>query len=558
MEVRRFVVVGALCAVACRDGGKGDPAPPAVPPPPAPPALRYADCTTALDQPWIVGPRPVVAPPPDPGPHVIVEPSAVAPYPEELDVPPPIDRQRLLVQTLRDGSAPDNPNPWFAPEEIRGAMDRFSRDHHRAWVQLAELSGHPVARRGGTARVRAAFASVYETFEDCYAQTRPKPTDPDLRVRVTYDLAPDRTIARPVITGATGAFAACLAKALPVPVEDRGPIGATLVFHPTPPPDSDRASLYQRQLFGDASGGFATGRTSFLRAKEAEIGRCLAADHVDSGALLVDGTFDATGRLTTAAVHAAAGVPPHARACIASAVVGAPRGSAADRPLRCSLAFGVPAAADVPTIRVTPTAIALDGKPVADAPDALWLDGLLASATARGLAIARDVPVQLHLPYALVVDDAVPMRTVARVMSSILLAGQDFVFARSPADVPLPAPVPLGSGAPWHHVAPLHRGGLVAEGQERVALAVHVSPRGYFVGVSRAHDARTVPAAQLGALLRARRQAAGFADRTDADLAATPDTTYGQFRAAVEALEAAGFTDWRLVDAAELPVAPDE
>ena len=240
-------------------GSHGDkPQQPPEPPTP-PPHVWFGACTTAIDESWISGPRPqaiaIAADHPPAAPAA--DPDDGVP-PIELDEPPALDPVRAPILTPAAVPGRRRQHPVVHARRDRGQQRARAGIPRGPWVQFADLTGVPGVRLGGTYRLRASLAAAYPAFLACFAKlgTGRDPTAGDLRVHVHYEL--DRElepslIVHAEVSGGSADLDACISGALLVPGEEVGPVGATLIFHASPPQPAP-PFVAPRELFGSDDG----------------------------------------------------------------------------------------------------------------------------------------------------------------------------------------------------------------------------------------------------------------------------------------------------------------
>ena len=166
-------------------------------------------------------------------------------------------------------------------------------------------------------------------------------------------------------------------------------------------------------------------------------------------------------------------------------------------------------------------------------------------------------------------QDDVPFKHVAREISRVLMANEDFLFARAtksgwelfdPPSEPLPViPVPHGTGGFWNRVPAPGQPGVDCDCVYFSLLSTKTS---VWVNVSRTNDHVEIPrdakfSTALAAELAKMKHTQFFQDRTDVEIAATDDSTYGQLLDLVVIARTAGWKDWTLRSANTLHARPD-
>ena len=273
-----------------------------------------------------------------------------------------------------------------------------------------------------------------------------------------------------------------------------------------------------------------------LVAQAPAITRCLAASRKPYGVAVIQ----------LGARRAVDGVDATTAACI----INATRSIAVEQ--RCSLAFGTMPIGDLPTIDVTPTPSTMD----------------LAARQGRLLGSSPPV-VEIYGLNVIRAKDDVPIQHVAREISRVLMANEDFLLARAtkggwelfdPPSEPLPVvPVPHGTGAFWNRVPSPGQPGVDCDCVYFSLLSTKAS---VWVNYSRINEHVEVPrdakfATALAAELAKMKHTPMFEDRTDVEIAATDDSTYGQLLDLVVIARTAGWTDWTLRSANTLHARPD-
>ena len=257
---------------------------------------------------------------------------------------------------------------------------------------------------------------------------------------------------------------------------------------------------------------------------------------------------------------------PHVRDCVAAvAAKAAPRAKA---PERCAIAWGTAPIASLPAIELDGAKLAFGGAPLAtgDGDTAQPFPALVAALTRRrAAALGSDAPeLTEHEPLILRATDATPMKQVWRAIDSALAAGDDVVLARTGAAQTAPpvafpsVPVPFATGVPWNR---LERRVASVPPADRVELAIYATATGIFVGISQVSDFQQADRgpeqlAKLDQILRDTKSNALFVDRDDAQIGAADDARFGDFMAAIEAAQQAGFAHWRIADRAQLAALP--
>ena len=212
---------------------------------------------------------------------------------------------------------------------------------------------------------------------------------------------------------------------------------------------------------------------------------------------------------------------------------------------RCSLGFGVMPMSDLPAIDITDDHIAVNGKPILDTPRAVVSDNGEVASIANLTAVI-DIGVEeatkisapvvaIHGPIVVRPEDAIPMKVVERVLGSVLAAGDDFALAAHrgsgfqllmPMKFPV-VPVPFGTGGRWNLVKG-RDAATVAD--DRVMLSVLVTKQQIWVGVSSPDSFVKLEPSTLLDTLRDHKAKAMFGGRTDIEIAAEDDVTYGDRR----------------------------
>ncbi|HEX7703636.1 MAG TPA: AgmX/PglI C-terminal domain-containing protein [Kofleriaceae bacterium] len=307
-----------------------------------------------------------------------------------------------------------------------------------------------------------------------------------------------------------------------------------------------------------------------LESQEPVLEECLRKNPQHYGAVVVELHYDPSGTVTDAKVH---GIDdPRTSAClIATAKLVKHAGVTAER---CGLAFGDMQLADLPAIDINtnitfgsvhiPTqSVVADEAKLTKIPD-------LEAAVIKTVQAAMAATVSLHGPIVVRPEDATPMKVVIRVLGSVLAGGDDFVLAHHQGatweplyQMTLPiVPVPIGTGGKWNPVKGQARNGHPAIGDdEHVVLSVLVAKDQIWIGVSRINEFQQIThgagqAEKLVATLKEQKASAFFADRSDIEIAADDDVTYGDVLAVIAKAREVGFIDWQLTDPAGLAARP--
>ncbi|HUS28865.1 MAG TPA: AgmX/PglI C-terminal domain-containing protein [Kofleriaceae bacterium] len=307
------------------------------------------------------------------------------------------------------------------------------------------------------------------------------------------------------------------------------------------------------------------GANNPLRALEKDLSQCFRRGPNHFGAVVVELTYDASGKTTNAVPHGV--THESARKCVEKVAKRVTRGAGAATTQRCSLSFGVMPVSALPAIDITSKGIALDGRSlitIADADTqspglARTIPSVREAIEARVDAVTQtDRVVTAHGPLVIKPLPKTPMKYVDGVARSVLRGGDDFVLATSdgsewkllsPLTLPL-VPVPFSSGGRWNRYKGRFLDGTVSQDDERVVLSILISSDRMWLGLSRVNEFQELPAGpdqlgKLAAALKAQKASAFFVDRDDIEIAGDSDVPYETFVKIVEAAEAAGFKTWQ-------------
>jgi hypothetical protein len=335
------------------------------------------------------------------------------------------------------------------------------------------------------------------------------------------------------------------------------------LYRPDPPVEDDRT--------------YQPGAANPLRAEQAALTECFRKHPTHHGAIVVELGFDAAGGVTQAGVHGLD--DERVRACVVEVAKRVKRAGAGPAAQRCSVAFGQMPVSALPAVDITGDAISLAGKQLAS-PQAIAnapsppsaIPELVVAVRARGeaAAAATGPVVSIYGPVALRPLDSTPMKVVARAMNSVLTAGDDFVLAARRGGEWLPVqqislpvvPVPFGTGSRWHRVKG-GRGRFVAVDavEDRgMTLSILITRQHIWVGLSRVNEFQELVRgeSQSGELSKAlaAHKSKHFAKRTDLEIAAADDVSYGELVNVIDLATKAGFVDWQLTDPQALTARP--
>ncbi len=313
------------------------------------------------------------------------------------------------------------------------------------------------------------------------------------------------------------------------------------------------------QLFrsnGTDDAMYRTGATNDLREQDAALSACVRGNPTPYGAVVVElGTTPRVYGLDDAKTQACV-------LAVAKKIV--PMGQ------RCSFAFGVMPPSALPGLDIAGDAVTFAGKPLAlgaaPGPARSIVDAIRTTVTA---AIAATAPVvAIHGPLVIRATDDTTVKVLTRVIVGVLAAGDDFVLATrrggdwqllDKLDLPV-VPVALGSGGRWNRVMGTDPGGL-RRPFNRERLSVLITKDAIRVGVSIVAELTSIPRdaaqwTQLEAMLKAKKHSPAFVDRTDIEIAADDDVTYGDLVKAIDNAKQAGFVGWQLTDPPGLSARP--
>ena len=320
---------------------------------------------------------------------------------------------------------------------------------------------------------------------------------------------------------------------------------------PAPAPLTGRDLYRPRTARPVDDAPYRVGRDNPLRDHASALEECFRKNPQHAGVAVVELGYDASGAVTNATAH---GIDDErTRACVVEVATKVRRGANAATE-RCGMSFGELPVAELPGIDISADAIALAGKSVASAKDAQG-DTIPALVTAiaarRDAATSSTAPVALYGPLVLRAEPTASMKAVTRAMTSVVVAGDDFVLAtrdgsawKLVSHMALPVePVPVGTGGRWLRMKTATRGR--GGDDERLVLSLLVAHDSVWVGISRVLEFTQVKRDQLLVALKEHKHSAFFGDsRTDIEIAGADDATYADVIAAIDIAAQAGFPDW--------------
>ena len=525
----RSYVIGAVSVLAACS--KADP-PTHKPALKAPLSVRFGDCA-GPDTTWISGPAPSEFD------DALAAAQGRVPVTTIETLPIAIERTRWdnVVPQLRVPRAETSSTDSFLP--AGDDAERLALRFRPKAVYVRGLSSEPMV-----SDLASALVESPEPLARCF----PESSEAGFSKPITLHLRIARhgtqsSIDRIVADGLTSAASACVQKALrtyPFVDNDSAPLDVILHFElrrdaekPLPPATTDH--LFNPARPHGTGPQYKPSARSPLVSVAPAITACLQSSTAPYGAVVID-----------LATHVAHGIDAPTSACIAKAT----RAITSDR--RCSLSFGEMPISELPTIDVADTPVSGD---------------LVArQATLRGSAAP---PVSIYGVNVIRAKDDTPMKYVAREMSRVLLAGEDFVLARAtktgwelfdPPSEPFPIiPVPIGTGGFWNRV---HSPGQPGMDCECVYFSLISTKTAVWINVSRTTDHIEIKrdanfATALAQELDQQKHSAFFMDRTDVEIAATDDSTYGELLDLALAAEKAGFQDWDIRSINTVQAAPD-
>lgn len=319
------------------------------------------------------------------------------------------------------------------------------------------------------------------------------------------------------------------------------------------------------------AGPYQPGAHDPLRQVEPALAACLRG--ATFGAMIVDLELDTTTGLVTKATPGT--TDTKRAACIAAAAKAVKLDPPGPQRQRCGFAYGEMPMSAVPTIAITATDIAFNGK-IVDHPSHVLADA--SSWKIAALFEALDAwqkqpppqgTVPIRGPGLLEPLDQTPMKIVTNALSTTYAAAADFVLAaqRGPQWVPLRggivlpvAPVPVGSNGTWSGMGSA-RGGRPAVTDERVKMSMLVAKERIWIGVSRINEFQDIPGrdwAKLEQVLHDYKTSAFFADRSDLEIAGEDEVVYGDVVKTIELAAKLGFTDWKVLPPAGLAARPGQ
>ncbi|MBA2540055.1 MAG: AgmX/PglI C-terminal domain-containing protein [Deltaproteobacteria bacterium] len=339
----------------------------------------------------------------------------------------------------------------------------------------------------------------------------------------------------------------------------------------TPPADPPRpAAVRAGGKLAENPTRYTPGAANPLLAQRDALEECFRTNPKPYGAVAVK--LDWTGTTVTAAeVHGV--VSEDVAKCVVEAAKKVMRTSGTATSQTCSVAFGDMPPADLPSVEITAEAIKLDGVPVAD-PKATGdfkykIEPLYAKIEGK---VLRDrettAPVSIIGPLVIRPIDTTPIAIVNKVLSTILMAGGDYVLAASDGPswrvidlvaVPVP-PVPRGTGGRW---STWRQPGLGRRDGEHVTLSILMLKDRMWLGLSRVNEFQEVPLVaskehdydKLESTLKDHKKSVFFADRADLEIAGEGVTWIDVVRA-IEIARKVGFVDYTLTDPEGLAARP--
>jgi len=484
----------------------------------APPvAVRFGDCS-AVDTAWISGPVP----------EPFLDDKArdrgrVALAPYEV-LPVPIERTRW------GGVVPDiavprasTTNDSEMPAGDDAAMQKLEFRPKGLYLRLGDMMQV-------SSRLPAFLVAQTVPLARCFGDTGKIGFAQTAKVRVTP--------AGVVVEGASASTTTCVTKVLRSALRDERAFSFELRRDPAPgplPPPIPHLFDPARPN-GPGVTPYQPSHGNPLVPHATAIARCLTASGARYGVAIVE-----LGAKPT--VH---GVDAATAACITNAT------RSISESKRCSLAFGEMPLADLPAIDVTPAPSTVD----------------LAARHAKFLGPSPPV-VAIYGENVIRAKDDVAMKHVFREISRVLLAGEDFLLAREtktgwtlfdPPALPFPiVPVPHGTGGFGNRVSSPGRPGVdcdcvyISFVSTKTSVSINLSRVNEHIVIARDAKFATVLATEL----RKMKHAPFYEDRTDFEIAASDDSTYGQFLELVTAARAAGWTDWRWYSISLLHAAVD-
>jgi hypothetical protein len=513
----RRPLIASVILVACSKAEPPSPKPELAPRV----SVRFGDCAGA-DINWISGPAPTTFTDDKP-PKLGRVP--LAPY-DTLPVPIEHTRWQGAVPQIAvpraAGSSTDSEMP--AGDDL--AMQALEFRPKGLYLRLGDMMQAPP-------RLPAFLVDRTTQLARCFEDTGKVGFAQTVKLRITGG----KTV---VIEGAAAGTTACVTKLLRRFAFDEGDdVVASFELRRDPPPGPlppPSPHLFDPARPRGTDPIYKPSHGNPLVAHAAAITKCAVASGRPYGVAVVQ-----LG--ATRAVH---GVDATTAACITEAT----RSLTGEK--RCSLAFGTMPIGDLPAIDVTATPSTVD----------------IAARHARFLGPSPPV-VAIYGENVIRAKDDVAMTHVFREMSRVLMAHEDFLLARStaagwelfdPPSEPLPViPVPHGTGGFWNRVPSPGHPGVDCD----CVYVSFVSTRtSVWISLSRTNDHIEVPrdakfATALAAELAKLKHTPYWEDRTDFEVAASDDSTYGQFLDLVVAARAAGWTDWRLRSLQTLHARPD-